>query len=84
MPEELEFIVIGVVQGELTASVIKSHLESEGIPVQLKYDAAGKIYGLTVDGISQVKILVPRHLAEVAKHVIEPQEPSEDNGPADG
>ena len=30
-----EFVVIETVQGQMTADVIKSHLESEGIPVFL-------------------------------------------------
>lgn len=52
-----------MVQGELVANVIKSHLESEGIPVLLEYESAGKVYGLTVDGLAQVRILVPRSAA---------------------
>ena len=41
------------------ADLIKARLESEGIPVELKYEAVGKIYGLTVDGLGKVDILVP-------------------------
>ena len=48
---ESDFVVIDAVQGELTAHVIKSHLESEGIPGLLQYESAGAIYGLTVDGL---------------------------------
>lgn len=69
-----EFVVICKVQGELTANVLKSHLEAEGIPVLLKWESAGRVYGLTVDGIGQVSILVPRDLADEAKLIIEPKE----------
>ena len=65
-----DFVVIDTVQGELTAHVIKSHLESEGIPVLLQYESAGAIYGLTVDGLGEVRILVPQELVEEAKHII--------------
>ena len=65
-----DFVVIDTVQGELNAHVIKSHLESEGIPVLLQYESAGAIYGLTVDGIGEVRILVPQDLVEEAKHII--------------
>ena len=74
MPKESEYVIISTVQGDIIANVLKSHLESEGIPVLLKYEAAGRIYGLTVDGIGEVRILVPREYAEEAKSIIEPKD----------
>jgi len=71
MAEKSDFIVIKTVQGELVAKIIKSHLESEGIPVYLKYESAGLIYGITADGIGEVRILVPKEDAEEAKKIIE-------------
>ena len=67
-----DLVVVYTAQGELVADVIKSHLESEGIPVLLEYESAGKVLAVTVDGLGKVKILVPRELADEAKHVIEP------------
>ncbi|MEE8473017.1 MAG: DUF2007 domain-containing protein [Dehalococcoidia bacterium] len=67
-------VEICAVQGELAANVMKSHLESEGIPVLLEYDSAGIVYGLTVDGLGQVRVLVPQELAEEARRIIEPEE----------
>lgn len=74
MPGHKDFEVICVVQGDLQASVIKSHLESEGIPVFLEYESAGKVIGLTIDGLGEVKILVPKRVAEEAKRIIEPRD----------
>jgi hypothetical protein len=74
MAEPSKFVVIETVQGELPASVIKAHLESEGIPVLLQYESASKVFGLTVDGLGEVRILVPRECAEEAKRIIEPRE----------
>ncbi len=74
MTKKSDFVVICTVQGELQARVIKSHLESEGIPVLLKYESAGIVFGLTVDGLGAVKVLVPQELAKEAKRVIEPRE----------
>jgi Putative prokaryotic signal transducing protein len=54
----------------MEAQIIKGRLESEGIPVLLKYESAGLIYGLTVDGLGEVKIMVPRHLAEEAREIL--------------
>jgi hypothetical protein len=74
MAGKSDFVVIKIVQGELMANIIKSHLESEGIPVFLKYESAGIIYGITADGIGEVRILVPQSCAEEAKKIIEPME----------
>ena len=68
------FVLIHTVQGELTANVIKSHLESEGIPVLLQYESVGIVYGLTTDGLGEVKILVPQELSGKARQIIQPQE----------
>ena len=69
-----DFVVVSTVQGELAANVIKSYLESEGIPVLLKSESAGRVFGLTVDGLGQVSILVPQELAEEAKRISELRE----------
>ena len=67
-------VEVCAVQGELAAKVMKSHLESEGIPVLLEYDSASIVYGITVNGLGQVRVLVPQELAEEARRIIEPQE----------
>jgi hypothetical protein len=54
----------------MEAQVMKGHLESEGIPVLLSYESAGLVYGLTIDGIGEVKIMVPERLAEEAKRIL--------------
>ena len=74
MAKEPQFVSIYTAQGELQANIIKSHLESEGIPVLLKHESAGPVFGLTVDGLGQVKVMVPQELAEEAKLIIQPRE----------
>ena len=74
MVNESDFVTIATVQGQAIAKILEAHLQSEGIPVLLKYDSAAVVYGLTVDGLGQIKILVPKELAEEAKGIIEPQE----------
>jgi hypothetical protein len=54
----------------MEAQIIKGRLESEGVPVLLSYESAGLIYGLTVDGLGQVKIMVPEAMAEEAKAIL--------------
>ncbi len=54
----------------MEAQIIKGRLESEGIPVLLSYESAGLVYGLTVDGLGETRIMVPEHLAEEAKEIL--------------
>jgi len=56
--------------GEMEAQVIRSLLEQYGIPCLLKGDAARTIYGLTVDGLGEVRIMVRESMAEKARRLI--------------
>jgi hypothetical protein len=58
MDDEADLIVVYISQGPLAAEVAKSKLEAAGIPVLLRYEAIGRILGLTVDGLGQVEVLV--------------------------
>jgi len=55
----------------LEAQIIKSHLENEGIPAILSYESAGLVFGLTVDGVGQVKVMAPEHLAQEAREILQ-------------
>ncbi len=61
----------------MEAQIIKGRLETEGIPVLLSYESAGLIYGLTIDGLGEVKVMVPKHLAEEAKGILAASELTE-------
>ena len=54
----------------MEAQIIKGRLESEGIPVLLSYESAGLVYGITIDGLGEVKVMVPKRLAEEAKEIL--------------
>jgi hypothetical protein len=56
------------------ADVIKAKLESFGIPCLLKRESAGHLYGVMIDGLAAVRILVPEECLELARQVIEPEE----------
>jgi len=58
------------VEGNMEAEIIKSKLESYGIPVLLQYEAAGRIFGITMDGLGKVRVLVPQDLLEEARKVL--------------
>ena len=70
MPEETKFVTVYVASGQPEAQIIKGRLESEGIPAMLRYESAGLVFGLTFDGLGQVKIQVPSSLAQEAREIL--------------
>ncbi len=71
MPKrKTDLVVIQIVQGELIAQVMKTHLQSEGIPVLLRSESLGTVHGLFADGLGSVKILLPQELSEEAKQIL--------------
>jgi hypothetical protein len=65
-----ELVEVYRANGEIEAQVIRSLLEYHGIPCLLKGEAARNIYGLTVDGIAEVRIMVWEQLADRARALI--------------
>jgi hypothetical protein len=57
-------------QGLLRAQVVKAKLEEAGIPVLLEYESAGPVIGITVDGLGEVRVLVPLRYADQARALI--------------
>lgn len=65
--------------GQIQAHVIKGRLESEGIPVLLRYDSGSTVFAFTVDGLGEVQVLVPREEATRARKILSQSEkPAED------
>jgi hypothetical protein len=65
-----ELVEVYRANGEMEAQVIRSLLEYHGIPCLLKGDAARNIYGLTVDGIAEVRIMVWERMADESTSLI--------------
>jgi hypothetical protein len=70
MSEEERLVTVCTAR-QIEAQIIKGRLENEGIPVLLSYDSASLVYGFTVDGLGEVRIMVPAHLLEEAKAILE-------------
>ena len=62
--------VIATASGMTQANLIVGRLESENIRTQRRYEAAGTIYAITIDGLGEVRILVPAADAERAKEIL--------------
>ena len=58
----------------LQAQIVKGRLESEGVPALLRYEGAGLIYGITVDGLGEARVMVPENLVEQAETILADQE----------
>lgn len=72
-----EFVTVYRSYGMLAAEVVKGKLEAAGIPALLRYESAGQVFGLTVDGLGQVEVLVLAPLADDAIALLteEPDDP---------
>lgn len=67
----MNFIKVAEAQGITQAEIIKSFLDSNGIPVELRYESIGKVLGITTDGLGVVKIFVSEEKEEEAKKLLE-------------
>ncbi|MDD5723014.1 MAG: DUF2007 domain-containing protein [Syntrophales bacterium] len=68
--EDEKWEVAHVAAGMIDANIVAGRLETEGIPVRLQYEAVGVIYGLTIDGLGEVRLLVPAGHMEKALEVL--------------
>ena len=66
---------------EMEAQVIKSFLESNGIPVMLQHEAISNVIGFSAGPLAEVGVLVPEPLAEKAIELLESSE--EEDGEED-
>ncbi len=57
--ENEQWKIAHVAAGMIEANIVAGRLETEGIPVKFRYEAVGVIYGLTLDGLGKVEVLVP-------------------------
>ena len=77
MTEEQDLVCVRTCQGWHLAQIYKSKLEAAEIPVLLKYESAGLVFGITVDGLGEVRVMVPRTYATDAEALLEEvEEPS--------
>ncbi len=68
------YTVVAVTQGLLPAEVVRTYLRSHGIPAILRYESAGRALGLTVDGLGEVRVLVPARWERQARRLLRARE----------
>lgn len=62
------------IEGMVEAEIIKSKLESFSIPCMLKFEAIGRVLGITTNGLGKVQVMVPLEYYEKAKEIIKIEE----------
>jgi hypothetical protein len=68
--KSVRWVVVGLNLSPTEAMVIKSRLDSEGIPALVQQEAVGAVLGLTVGPLGSAKVLVPESLAEQALAIL--------------
>jgi hypothetical protein len=68
--DEERWETVARASGMTQANIIAGRLKSEGIATRLRYEAAGSIYAITIDGLGEVRILVPAADRERAKELL--------------
>jgi hypothetical protein len=58
------------VSGTMAAEPILAALRANGIPARAAGEAVGSVYGLTLDGLGEVVIFVPREVEEAARALL--------------
>lgn len=81
MFEDSGLTTVYIAYGQPEAEIIRGRLQSEGIPAILRYESAGLVYGLTINGLGEVRVQVPSSLAQQAKRILAGQEDKDANPP---
>ncbi len=67
-----------VIEGMVEAEIIKSKLDAFGIRSVLKFEAVGRLLGISMDGLGKVKILVRDSDLKRALEIIPPEQDKEE------
>ena len=63
-------VIVATTWKDSEASVIKSLLESYGIPCHYSSELPHRIYPVSVDGLMQIRVFVPAPLADEAGRIL--------------
>lgn len=68
---ESPYVTVYIAASLPEAHVIKGKLETEDIPVLLRYESGATVFGLVGGGLGSVEVQVPRPLEERARRLLE-------------
>ena len=70
MVEETKLVCVHRCYGLDLAHIYRSKLQAADIPAMLQYDSAGQVFGIMVDGMGEVRVMVPEPLAAEAEALL--------------
>jgi len=70
MSQAHELLTVYTARGRMEAEVVRGRLQAENIPAMLAYESVGQTIGITVDGLGQVLVKVPRAFADEALAIL--------------
>jgi hypothetical protein len=70
MYNEPDLVCVRTCHGLDVAQIYKSKLEAMDIPVLLKHEAVGAVYGITLNVLGEVRIMVPSQYAREAEALL--------------
>ncbi len=68
--EDDEEVQVARVSGRVAAEPVLAALRASGIDARMRGEAAGELYGLTMDGMGEVAILVRKSQADAARDLL--------------
>jgi hypothetical protein len=68
--DDSDEVEVARVSGKIAAEPIMAALRANGIPARMRGEAAGELYGITVDGMGEVTILVRKAQVEAARELL--------------
>ncbi len=80
---KLKLVRVYLSNGPLGAEVVKSKLESAGIPVLLRSEAQS-VFPMTIDGMGEVEVMVPKEHERAALDLLEQEQEEKKEQPEDG
>ncbi len=66
----MNWVTVHRTNGVMEAEILKTMLESFGIPARVSAEAYGKVLGMTVDGLGVAALLVPASRAQEARDIL--------------
>ena len=64
------FIAVSTVQGQFAEEQVRAFLEANGIPTEVRGETLRATYGISIDGLGSVEILVPQERADEARDLL--------------
>ena len=74
-----QYLLVYTANGMLDAEMIRSFLETAGIPSILSHESAGTVFGLTLGPLGEVEIMVPAGKFNEAKTILDEMEQGQYN-----